>query len=286
MYFPLLHLRVQAQVFGHLPIARVLANLLATPDDDRSVRGSNRETLEDLVDVGIAFDIHIQEGVIVAPEKLTQAQRVGRVTRPDQHDVAMTGREYSHASQNECAHEQLAQLRVRLDDATQAFNIDGDDGASITNPDACETGTPTQCAQLAGEVPRCQQSHELVLGRGRGVYLEAARRHDKEMPRPLPNVHQNLPGMRLQALPKTLQARDLRLSELGKHLRAARLQDGIGHEQALVRAIRRSSCSSLPAAPAAGFDFLRTVFEGWRLAVFFFAVAIGTLLLSRCAPVL
>ena len=66
----------------------------------------------------------VDEGIGVAGEELAQAQRVGRMARPQQHGVALPRRHQPHAAQDESAHEDLAQLGVGLHHVAQALITD------------------------------------------------------------------------------------------------------------------------------------------------------------------
>ncbi len=222
-------LGIQPEVLGNFTITRVFANPLTVPDDDRHVFGPDCEALEHAPNVRVAFEIDVEKRITVAREKFTQPQRVRRIARADEHDVAVAGRQHAHSSQDEGAHEQFAQLGVGLHDCAQSLHVDGDDYATLPDTDAHQARATAQRAQLAAEISRRQQVYELIFRRCQRIYIQASGRDDKEFARPIADVHENLARPGLDAAAEARQPRHLRRRQLRKHLRPARFQDWIGH---------------------------------------------------------
>ena len=98
--------------------------------------------------------------MIVASEKLLDPQRAGTVDRADHDDVAESLGQELDAPQDEGAHEDLAQLGVRLDEGQQARVVQLDDFAGLAHPRLHERRPPGQQVDLPGELSRPERPQQ------------------------------------------------------------------------------------------------------------------------------
>src|SRR6185437_9059641 len=109
-------LRIHLQALGELFVAGILRHLLAATDDNRYVVDRHMKPIEQRLHTAVAFNIEVDVRVGVARQELLHTQRARGVPRADQNDISLLRGDKGYAPQDECAHEQLAQHRVRLDD--------------------------------------------------------------------------------------------------------------------------------------------------------------------------
>jgi hypothetical protein len=91
--------------------------------------------------------------VSVAGQELADAQRIGRVTRSDRDDITEPLRDDVGTAQDECAHQDLAELGVGLDEGHQPVAVHFEKLARFAHLDVRDAGTARQQVDLAGELP-------------------------------------------------------------------------------------------------------------------------------------
>ncbi len=155
-------------------------------------------------------------------------QRARRVTRPDEHQLAPALRDEPHAAQDEGAHQDLAQLRIALNQGAQVFAVDHHHLAVLRDPPSDQSPPPRQHVDLAREFPGALQHHALLVVAHGPQDLELPADHDEERRVAIPDLEHHLTGPDSSALAETCDAVYLSRREPGKHLRAA-VGGGIGH---------------------------------------------------------
>ena len=93
-----------------------------------------------------------------------EPQRPRRVHGSDEDRVAQPGRHEPHAPQDERAHEELAQLRVRLDDAPEGVRIEVERLAILADAAADQAPSPREDARLARELARVVHDDGVLAG--------------------------------------------------------------------------------------------------------------------------
>ena len=97
--------RIDAKAARHLEVARILKHPLATAYDHRYIFGGHMEAFQYGLRVGVSIDIERGERDRITGKEFAQPQRVGGMTRADQHHIAAVFGQQSHAPQNERPHE-------------------------------------------------------------------------------------------------------------------------------------------------------------------------------------
>jgi hypothetical protein len=90
----------------------------ALADDHRDLVDADVEAIEHHLHAGIGLDVLIAERLPVAAEELPDVLRAPRVARAQEDQLVVLFRHQRHASQDEGAHEDLAELGVALDEGT------------------------------------------------------------------------------------------------------------------------------------------------------------------------
>src|SRR4051812_37961813 len=89
----------------------------------------------------------------VAAEEFAKAQRVCRVTRAHDDDVAEVFTYEGEAAKDECAHHDLAEFRIARDQAAQGVSRELDEVSGLGHATENDRWLPGNAVQLAGEVP-------------------------------------------------------------------------------------------------------------------------------------
>src|SRR3982074_1501493 len=89
----LVHRVVEAETIGDFPIGRVTKGGAPPTDQDRDVGNGKLETIEKVLNVGVAVRVDGRIRMRVSRQKLLDAKRVGGVIRADQHDVTKSTRD-------------------------------------------------------------------------------------------------------------------------------------------------------------------------------------------------
>src|SRR5262249_38474697 len=106
-------------------------------------------------------------------------------------DVAPPLFEHRHATQNEGAHQELAELWVRLDELAQPVVVHFDRVAVFEHDSAVETLPPSEEVELAREATGPDRREVLALV-VRVDGCDLARQHDEERPMDLTLLEKNL----------------------------------------------------------------------------------------------
>ena len=94
---------------------RIPQRQLAAADQYRDVGDADVKAIEQLLHVGLAVQVDVRVRMPVTRQELLHAQRRRRMRRSDQHRVAEPREDQLHPAEDERPHENLAQLRVGLD---------------------------------------------------------------------------------------------------------------------------------------------------------------------------
>src|SRR5262249_15947777 len=116
-------------------------------------------------------------------------QRARAVMRADEDHVTLTARDEADAAEDEGPHDELAQLRVRLDDGAQRAAGHLEHLAVLGGTPADQAAPPGEHAHLAGELPRSQRDDRVLAA--------VSPEHDLEGP-PEDHVEPGVPGTLLE----------------------------------------------------------------------------------------
>ena len=225
--------RIDAERFSDCGVAWIPEDLVAAADDDGNVLEPDMKSVEQRLHLGVALDLEVGVGVAIAGEKLPQPQRVGRMARPEKHHVGVFIGYQCNPTQDERAHEQLAQLRVGLHDLPQFVGVECGYGAALADANARQGNTAFQGTHLAAEVAGGQQVDRFPADRGVQENLETAGQYDEYVAGARSQLQQNLTRAGLDAPAVRLEPRHLRRCELREHLLAALFQDFVHHDPPL-----------------------------------------------------
>src|SRR5262249_39613534 len=154
---------VVTEALGKLLQRWVAEHHLAPADHHRDLVDADPELLEELSGVGVLLDVNVLVRVDVAGQELAHGERAGRVPRTDHHDVAQAFPDEDHAPQDEGADEQLAQLRISLDERAQRLDWKLEDLAVLDGPPAGQAAPAGEQADLAGELPGAMHDDHIFL---------------------------------------------------------------------------------------------------------------------------
>ncbi len=123
------------------------------------------EPVEDILDIGVLVEIDRRERVAVAGQELLDPERLGRVARADENDIAEAVRDHLDSPEDERAHHDLTQLAVRLHELEQMVAFDLDHLAGLRGADLDEAAASRQDTDLAIELSRPEHDDHLGLTR-------------------------------------------------------------------------------------------------------------------------
>src|SRR5262245_8951827 len=103
---------IEAQAVSDLSVARVAQDRRSFADQHRNVFDPDVESIEQCLHMLIAIEVDVCVRMTVSREEFLDAQSSLVMRRPDEHDVADALSDELHASEDERAHEDLAELRV------------------------------------------------------------------------------------------------------------------------------------------------------------------------------
>jgi hypothetical protein len=109
----LLDILVEPETGGDFRVARVSEDLLAAADQDRNVLDPHVESVEHLLDAGIALDVEERVGLTVARQELLYPKRSRGLARTDE-DFTHAALNQLDPPQNERPEEELGELTVGL----------------------------------------------------------------------------------------------------------------------------------------------------------------------------
>lgn len=124
----------------------------------------------------------------------------------------------AHAPQYESAHEDFAQLGVRLHEPAHILDRDGNDFAGFLHADANKACTAAQCAHFATEVAALQP-HDRCLSAQPGAHdgdLSGQNGHDARVA--FTRLSEHVSFARALPLSVAFETRQLRRGQLGEHL--------------------------------------------------------------------
>ena len=185
------------------------------------------KTFDQRLGVGIRLGIEAQMRMAVVAEKALQPQHVAVVGAADDHRPARAGLQQADAAQDERAHDALAELR--LGDEKRAQLI-GRNDQRLDRPtrDRVDERRPTgKLCQLAEE--RTRTMGDDGCGAARRVMardLDFAGEDDAQPAADVAHLREPLARRKCAQGAEAPDARDLRRVQGGKHLVAARVDDG------------------------------------------------------------
>ena len=109
------------EALAHFVGGRLLEDALASADEDRDVVDAHAEGVEGRLHAGVHVHVDVGVRLVVAGQELLDRQRPGGVPRADQDDVPESPRHQRAAAKHERAEEDLAQLRVGLDEPPEVI---------------------------------------------------------------------------------------------------------------------------------------------------------------------
>ena len=133
-----------------------------------------------------------------------------------------------HATEDEGAHEQVAELGIALHQPAQPVEVDAEDLARFAHAAAHEVAAACERVDLAGELAGAVDGDEVIAGDAGVDDLEGAGEDDVDALRRLALLEHDLAGGDRAALGDLGDARELRARERGEHLCAA-VVDNVAH---------------------------------------------------------
>src|SRR5438132_1846644 len=105
---------VEAETIRDIAIARIPQNDLAAADQYGDIGDRDPKSIQKLLNAGVTIEVDVLVRVAVTRQKLLNAKCLLRVSGSDQHDVADAAGDQPGPPQEKRAHEDLAQVGVRL----------------------------------------------------------------------------------------------------------------------------------------------------------------------------
>ena len=122
--------------------------------------------VEQLLHVASLIEVDERIRMAVATEELPHPQRARAVIRAEQHDVAEAAGNEPDTPQNERAQQDLADLRVALNELEQARAIELDDLAAFAHARLRERASPAEQVHFTGELRRARSATTSVSPSG------------------------------------------------------------------------------------------------------------------------
>src|SRR3954454_8512884 len=116
----------------------------------------------------------------VARQELLHPERRRAMHRANEHDIADAARDQLDATEDECAHEKLAELAVGLHQRQQLLARQLDHLAALDGPLPDESAASGEHVDLAGELSRSMDGYEHFAGCGQLHCLQRTRSDDEK----------------------------------------------------------------------------------------------------------
>ena len=144
---------------------------------DGHVVDAHAETLERHLHARIVVGVEVRVRLVVARQELLQRQGARRVPGADEHDVSCVPRHEQGAAEDERPQKDLAQLRVRLDEAADALRGHLEDAARAARSCSDDGRMAGDEVDVAGKVAGMMDRHQRIPV---GKDLDLALEHDHE----------------------------------------------------------------------------------------------------------
>ena len=152
------------------------------------------EAIEQRLNTWILVDVDIGVRLGIPGEELADPQRGSRVGRADQYRVSEGAGDQGHPAEDERAHQQLAQLRIGLDDLAKVLGVDHEQLARFDRARPHQAGPGGEHVDLSVELALAEnvERHLLVtVGVGDG---QRAGEDDEEAGRRIALLGDDLAG--------------------------------------------------------------------------------------------
>ena len=199
---------IEAKAIGDLLICWIAQHGFAATNHDRNVRNADVETIEQMLNIIVAVKIDIGMRMTVAGQKFFDAQRLGRITRADEDDVADSMRDELDTSKNERAHDNVAQLAVGLQQIEQLFPFELDYFTGFARANACQSAPAGEQIHFASKLARLKRGDERLARAQYAEDVDLARRN-KEEPHLSSHFLQDFAGLKLTLASMRGDARNL-----------------------------------------------------------------------------
>ena len=156
---------VEAEAVGDRAIRRIAKDGIAAADQYREIHDRKLETIQQILNAGIAIRVDEDVWVEISGQELLDAKRVGGMIRSDEHHISKPSCDQSRPAEKERPHEYLAQLRVSLYERQEIIALDFDHLARLANAKSHQRGATREHGNFAGELTRANGRY----GRGFSV---------------------------------------------------------------------------------------------------------------------
>jgi hypothetical protein len=154
----------------------------------------------------------------VARQEFLDAERFLGMSRSDQHDVSNAARDHPRPAKEERAHENLAQVSVRLHDCHQMFVIHLDNFTWLGSPYSEDCASAREEIQLARDLTGLVHRDESLEAVRQLHDIELSGNNHEKIRAPDTGSHQYFTSLDLSQLSLYGNAGDLRLGQGGKCL--------------------------------------------------------------------
>ncbi len=199
-------------------VRRVAQEGIAATDQDRHVCDGDVDAIEHVLRDGVFVQIQVRERMAVAREEFPDAQRARAVYGTDQHDVTEVAVDERHAAEDERAHEDVAQLRVGLNERHQSIASKLDDLAVLADAQRPHRAPAGNHVRFARELPRMVggDDHHAAVGR-RAHRFHRAIHHDEERHRRVTGRNEHIAARNRAPVSLRGEPGDLRVGECGEN---------------------------------------------------------------------
>jgi len=154
----------------------------------------------------------------VAGQELLDTERSRAMARPDQHNISQSMRDQLHAAEEEGAHQDVAQLAVRLHEGKQVVPVNLDHFPRLARPHLDEPGATRKHVRLAGELPRSMDRDKRFAGAGCPNDFDLTSGDNEERHDPVAGLDEYFPTVNRTHPSVDGDARHLRRRQGRKHL--------------------------------------------------------------------
>jgi hypothetical protein len=183
---------VQPQALCNLPVGRIPQHELSSANQNGDFLHCHGEPIEERLCARVAIQVDVGVRMSVARQESSNPQRIRAMFRPGDDDVAEAVCDQFHSSQDEGAHQDVAEFGIALDQPLDVRMIELNDFAVFARTDLQQGAAVREHVQLARELPGSENSDERCPSCRRPDYLNLSRPHDKERRLALPLFHEHV----------------------------------------------------------------------------------------------
>jgi hypothetical protein len=135
-------LLIESETVRNLRIRRTSHDPVTTADHNRDVADANLKPIEPFLRAAVAIEIEVLKWMAIPRQELLHAERPGAMAGTNHDDIAQIARDQRQPTQDERPHQNLAQLRVGLDQGQQLVAIEVNHLARLADAQTSDRAPP------------------------------------------------------------------------------------------------------------------------------------------------